>query len=346
MFERNSQIEEAFSRASEQLRAGEPLDAVLAQYPDQAAELAVLLETVQTVRDTTAAPVLSAAALARIQARTQQAVLTRRRGVAVQPTRPADRETRVLRRPWYATLFGSPLRANLAAMALVVLALTGLVSVVLRPTAPTSQTYLGVISALGAATTYVARPDGSLRATADSQWQVGDDSILITPDTVIYGQPVVGAIAVCTGQLDPLTHSIKALRVTIEEATRTPAPLPTSTTPAAPTETAQPTAAAAETAQPTPVSWPTVEALPSATSGGPAPAPSATAPPTALPGLPTVTPRPTQPVAPPTVTPAGLGGGGNNPPATGPTKTLTAAPALPSETAPAMATRLPTATPP
>src|SRR5579859_201981 len=90
MFERRNPAEDVFSAAWQQVREGHSVEAVLAAYPEQAAELEPLLRTALAVRAGLPAPPLSPAALARIQARTQQAAQTRRRPIGVAPLRSAD----------------------------------------------------------------------------------------------------------------------------------------------------------------------------------------------------------------------------------------------------------------
>src|SRR5690242_14717275 len=113
MFERNSRAEEVFSAAWEQVQAGRSIESVLDDYPEQRAELEPMLRTSLALRNTPR-PILSPAALGRINARAQAAAEERRRATPILAGRPAepipDRQAGTqsslvpTRRPWFAAL--------------------------------------------------------------------------------------------------------------------------------------------------------------------------------------------------------------------------------------------------
>src|SRR4051812_22159530 len=72
MIERNSQKEEVFSRASQQVLAGRSIESVVSDYPDFAAELEPMLRLVKQTRGLPV-PSLPPDALSRIQQRTLSA---------------------------------------------------------------------------------------------------------------------------------------------------------------------------------------------------------------------------------------------------------------------------------
>src|ERR1041385_4069213 len=77
MFERNSQAEEVFSAAWQQVLNGRSVESVVAEHPECATELEEMLRVAASVR-AAPGPTLSAQALARIDARTRAALRERR----------------------------------------------------------------------------------------------------------------------------------------------------------------------------------------------------------------------------------------------------------------------------
>src|SRR5438067_1084122 len=103
MFERNSQAEEVFSAAWQQVLAGRSIESVAAEYPDYAAELEGMLRLAQAVR-AVPGPALSHQAQLRIQARAR-AALHEQRPVVIPSARSENEQPR-------ATGVIVPLRPN------------------------------------------------------------------------------------------------------------------------------------------------------------------------------------------------------------------------------------------
>ncbi|HMA33711.1 MAG TPA: hypothetical protein VKY74_04455 [Chloroflexia bacterium] len=190
MFRNHAPREEAVSAAWQQVQAGRSVEAVVAEYPEYAAELEPLLRLALAVRNVPD-PALRPAALARIQQRTRAAVLARHGSRPVLPGRPPGarsvaglpapphRGWWAPRRPAVRPGFGLLLLCALAAAGLLLVALS------LRPSATPAQLL-----------TY----SGRIHAMTNTQWVVDDETVIIDATTEIHGQPVVGAEVLCLGQ--------------------------------------------------------------------------------------------------------------------------------------------------
>ena len=327
--------EEAFSEAVELLRTGGSIDAFLKEHPDQASELAPLLDTVTSVRAERAVPArppeVSAASRERFMAAAQRTVAPARKPLGFAASIAA----------WWSALFG-----GFAGPRKVTYAMAALLAVVLVFGLSTTSVITAAASALPGDPLYqvklageqvqllLARDDsarqavehelanrriqeaqtitqlrrpvtsltigGQLEAMRDAEWQVAGLKIGITPQTRINGEAEVGAQVSGTVQA-PGDGTLIALELNVQSTGRqSAAPVATDTPP--PTATAPPPTLTPTAMQPTvtPTNERRAIMLPTETTaptGTPIPTSTATTAPTATR---TRTPSPT---AGPTPTP-------------------------------------------
>jgi hypothetical protein len=122
MFENISPVEEVFSAAWQQVRAGRSIESVVARYPDHAAELEPMLRLAAAVH-AVPPPALSTQALDRIQGRAQAAA-----------SRPKVTRARTLNFGRLAQLFSTPRRAASVLALLVIVAGAGVAAAMLMNT--------------------------------------------------------------------------------------------------------------------------------------------------------------------------------------------------------------------
>lgn len=213
MIERNSQAEEVFSDAWQQVLAGRSIESVVADYPDQAAELEPMLRLTNRVC-ALSAPSLSPDALSRIQQRTRSALGGRGHDpVAAAPGSPNAnelpahvqapvRDTRAVarHRPWFAPLFSTVQVSTGALLLLVMVTMVTAMALVFAATNATNATKLGHETETPPA---VAAYSGIITRIEGAVWHVvqGDETeVLIDDATEIHGQPMVGATMHCIGE--------------------------------------------------------------------------------------------------------------------------------------------------
>jgi hypothetical protein len=211
----NTQIEEDFSVASQQLLAGKSVDDVLARYPDSAPELEPMLRLTQSVRGLSAPP-LSPHALAKIEQRAQEAAKARH--PALMPLPPGSGQPHVepgagRTRGWLQQLLAA-LRANPSIAALIVLAAGVLVVACLVTLgAGISPRHLPAIESYG----------GVITSIEPAEWLVDDDTqIFIDSVTEIHGVPAVGAQMTCIAERLPGDERFRALEIWIVAGPGTP----------------------------------------------------------------------------------------------------------------------------
>ena len=296
------------------LDEGEPIERILARFPEDAQRLRPLLETAGLLPSLALEP-------------TDSARLTSRRAFLNQGA--ALREQRQQRWGWLPQRHIFTLASVLVVFLLLggagVAAQSALPNSMLYPfkraiegtelllASPGQQATLSAsfaqrrrdeISALlaGGGTADVSFT-GPIEAIAGNRWQVGGLSIQITPATAITGTPLIGAQASVQGHV--ANGQFVASFVTMDDGS-TPAPLPTATASAtpAPTQTAMPTQP--PTALPTAVNISTAQPTaqpPVQPTTQPTARPSNTSVPTAVPPPPTAVPQPTVVPPPPTIPP-------------------------------------------
>ena len=274
--------EEAFSEAVELLRTGGSIDAFLKEHPEQASEIAPLLDTVASIRAERAVPAGPPEVAAASRERFMGAA---GRTVAASARKPLGFAAGLA--AWWAALFGSfagPRRLTYAMVALLaVVLLFGLsttrvitAAASALPGEPLHQVKLASEqvqlllardqSARQAVErsladrriqeaqriTQLRRPvtsmtiGGLLEALSDAEWQVAGLKIGIRPQTRISGEPEVGAQVRGTVQA-PGDGTLIALELTVQSPPRQGA-APAATDTPTPTATSQP---------PTPTSTPT-----------------------------------------------------------------------------------------
>ncbi len=274
--------EEAFSEAVELLRTGESIDAFVKEHPEQASELAPLLDTVASVRAERVVPArppeIAAASRERFMAAVQRTV--------VAPSRKPLGFAAGMAAGWSALFgtFAGPRRTSYVMAALLAVVLlfglssTGVITAAASalPGEPLYQVKLAneqvqlflardesarqaVERAIAdrrmqeaQTITQLRRPvtsmtiDGQLEAMSDAEWQVAGLKIGITPQTRISGEPKVGAQVSGTVQA-PGDGTLIALELNVQSTQRQGA-APAATDTPTPTATSQP---------PTPTSTPT-----------------------------------------------------------------------------------------
>ena len=218
MFERNSQAEEIFSEAWEEVLAGHSIEEIIAEHPGHAPELESVLRLNVAARSLPQ-PNLSPQALARIEDRAQKAARTVQ---ALNPVVPPGRltseqstrgKTRPSRPGWLQALFQEPRALISLALGAAVLLFVALTSVVLTRTEPQTRpvvSYSGVIKEL--------KP---------TEWLVGDAQVFIDSTTEIHGHPAVGATITCIAVLWAPEDRMRALEVWVGSGPGTPPALPT-----------------------------------------------------------------------------------------------------------------------
>ena len=262
--------EEAFSEAVELLRTGGSIDAFLKEHPEQASELAPLLDTVTSVRARRAVPArppeIAAASRERFMAAAQRTVVA------------PSRKPLGFFAGWAALFGGSAgsrrvsyaMAALLAVVLLFGLSTTGVITAAASalPGEPLYQVKLAseqvqlllarddsarqaVERAIAnrriqeaQTITQLRRPvtsmtiGGQLEALSDAEWQVAGLKIDITPQTRINGEPELGAQVSGTVQA-PGDGKLIALELNVQ-STRRQSAAPVATDTPTPTTTSQP----------------------------------------------------------------------------------------------------------
>jgi hypothetical protein len=199
MDEHNTQIEEEFNAATQEVLSGRAIESVLAAYPDHAAELEGMLQLTISMR-AVPGPVLSPQALAHIEERAQAAAQDRRQPARVGSAQAQGATRR--RSTWLSWLpqLSPALRLG-AAMALLLVVAAGVILAALtfsqteQPN--TVVSYSGTITRIEAA-----------------EWLIGDDTqVVIDAATVIHGRPEIGAMMTCNAVRLPGHERYRALEV-------------------------------------------------------------------------------------------------------------------------------------
>jgi hypothetical protein len=203
MFEKISPVEEVFSAAWQQVRAGRSIESVVARYPDHAAELEPMLRLAAAVQ-AVPPPALSTQALDRIQGRAQAAA-----------SRPKVTRARTLNFGRLAQLFSTPRRAASVLALLVIVAGAGVAAAMLMNKPQVGER------------TPVETYSGVIKEIAATQWLVGDTQVIIEPTTEIHGKPVVGAEITCLAVALQPGDRVRALEVWVRSGPQTPTTVPT-----------------------------------------------------------------------------------------------------------------------
>jgi hypothetical protein len=221
MFEKNTPVEEVFSAAWQQVRAGRSIESVTASLPpDQAAELEPMLR-LATAMQAVPAPNLPPQALDQIQKRALHAASmprvprpgskVLRYGVPSGAT-TADLWLGTQRLGWLTRLFPTPRRTVSVLALLVIVAGIAISAAVLMNKAPAGEpveSYSGVIKELTA-----------------TRWLVGDTQVVIDPATEIHGHPVLGAQITCLAVALQPGDRVRALEVWVRSGPQTPTAVP------------------------------------------------------------------------------------------------------------------------
>ena len=197
--------EERFSAAWQQVRNGRPVEDVVADGPEGAADLEPLLRLAQGVR-AVPAPHLSEAGLARAQQYARRAAQARQiRTIRPVPSgRPwAGRD---LRPPWQGA--GRPTLQ----VRLVVLLALGLI--------PVALLLLALLMRPAEGPTQLLTYSGRINAMSATEWLVDDEQVLVDAHTEIHGRPAIGAEVVCIGKLVPPGSRLQALTVWVQAPQR------------------------------------------------------------------------------------------------------------------------------
>ncbi|HEX9988068.1 MAG TPA: hypothetical protein VGE45_06255 [Chloroflexia bacterium] len=195
MHEHNSQIEEEFYAASQEVLSGRTIESVLADYPDHAAELEGMLRLTRSVR-AVPIPSLSPQVLATIGERAQAAAQPIKGGPA-----QVDGVTR-RRAGWlsWLTQLSPALRLG-AALALLLLVAIGVV-------------LAGLAFSQGQQADAVVSYSGTITRIEAAEWLIDDDTeVVIDAATVIHGRPEVGAQMTCNAVRLPGHERYRAIEV-------------------------------------------------------------------------------------------------------------------------------------
>lgn len=233
MTERNSQVEEVFSDAWQQVLAGRSIESVLADYPDYAAQLEPMLRLTKRVRAVSrSTPTLSPDALSRIQQRTRSALRGKgpyqaivapggpneppeRLRAPAGDTRAGDTRAALRHRPWFAPIFSTVQVSTGVLLLLVMVTAVALIFATMKlqlqagtGTPPDAVAYSGTITKI----------EGAV-------WQVDESQVLIDDATEIHGQPIVGATMRCIAE--PLgADKMKAFEIWVRQAPGRPTVTP------------------------------------------------------------------------------------------------------------------------
>ena len=301
------EIDAALDECLEDLRRGLELERCLDRYPEYAAELRPLLQTVMRMGRVLTPPAMEEARAAGRER--MLAALARREGRAG-----------FWRRPGSALAFPRPTGLapawRLAALALVLLLVGGVLAGAasaasvatpgqalypLKEAArqvrlsltldPASRELLegevaearrrDVAAALQAGRRARVAFQGTLEAAEGRQWSIGGLPVTLDPETVIQGPAQVGALVRVQGRL-PGDGRLLAGRIEVEMPAGPPTPTPTATmtVTGAPTREATPTLAPSQTPTPTPTVTP-MPAVTATPTSSPTATPTSTTTPTA-----------------------------------------------------------------
>jgi hypothetical protein len=208
MHEHNTQIEEEFYAATQEVLSGRTIESVLTDYPGHAAELEGMLRLTISMR-AVPGPVLSPQALTRIGERAQAAAQDRRQATtagSAQAKGTTRRPTRWL--SWLPQL--SPALRLGAALALLLVVAAGVILAALT----FSQ---------GEPPNTIVSYSGTITRIEAAEWLVGDDTeVVIDAATVIHGRPEVGAMMTCNAVRLPGHERYRALEVWVTAAPSEP----------------------------------------------------------------------------------------------------------------------------
>jgi hypothetical protein len=213
MSEHNSQVEEVFTEASQQVLDGESIEAVLSRYPAHAPELEPLLELNVQVRSLPL-PGLSPRALQRITEGALNAAEEQRDASRVVPLRPMVLSTvnRAGTRGWGSRV--AEFRNSLRSMRMGVM-VAGVVLLLCAVGVLTLQE----ASEKGTTTNALEYYSGVITGINGDEWAIDNNThVLVDNVTEIHGNPVVGATMSCIAERLPGVERYRALEVWIHPA--------------------------------------------------------------------------------------------------------------------------------
>jgi hypothetical protein len=200
MAEPESQVETAFTTASQEAREGRAIEPVLADYPEHAVEVRELLRLTAAIKRLPH-PELSTEALDNIRKRTLFTLQNQSAPASLSGDK-ANRGRRGI--SGFFSRFTPALYAAAGALAALLLVggvmLWNMLTQQGIPGATDVSSYSGIITSI----------DGP-------RWMIGDTVVLIDDTTEIHGTPAVGAMMRCIGEELP-GDRMKALEVWIEES--------------------------------------------------------------------------------------------------------------------------------
>jgi hypothetical protein len=214
MFENNAPVEEVFSAAWQQVRAGRSIESVAAGLPpDQAAELLPMLRLAAAM-EAVPTPSLSPQALDRIQRRALHAASLPQvpsRGSKV-PGLTTTRAPGAQRPGWLAQLLPTPRRTVSVLALLVIVAGVAISAAMLMNKPPAGEP--------------VESYSGTITKITATQWLVGDTQVVIDSATEIHGLPMLGAEITCLAVALEPGDRVRALEVWVRSGPQTPTVVP------------------------------------------------------------------------------------------------------------------------
>jgi hypothetical protein len=208
MDEHNTQIEEEFYAATQEVLSGRTIESVLAAHSDHAAELEGMLRLTISMR-TVPAPTLSPQALAHIGERAQTAAQNRRPANLAGSTQEKGEKRRPTRWLSWLPQLSPALRLG-AALALLLAVAAGVILAALT----FSQ---------GESSNTVVSYSGTITRMEAAEWLIGDDTeVVIDAATVIHGHPEIGAYMTCNAVRLPGHERFRALEVWVTTAPSEP----------------------------------------------------------------------------------------------------------------------------
>ena len=211
MADPESQIETVFSTASQEALEGRSIEPVLANYPEQAAEVREMLRLTAVIKSLPH-PELSAEALESIHKR----ALSTLHNQLPSPVAPASLRGKEVKVSRYGSFF--------ARFSPAVYAVAGALAVLLVVGGVMLWNALAVQGIQGAKE--VSSYSGIITSIDGDLWMIGDTEVLIDDTTEIHGTPTIGAMMRCIGEELP-GERMKALEVWIEEGPKGPPTVPT-----------------------------------------------------------------------------------------------------------------------